>query len=85
MKEELKNALKTAFKTIGIDIIVGIFLVAGLWTISNGVLVLYAGFYSGNGLPQPSELGNTLFWFIEGLFFIYLAAETRKYRKIKIG
>lgn len=35
--------------------------------------------------PEPSQMGNMLFWVIEGFFFVYLAIETRKYRKIKVG
>jgi hypothetical protein len=88
MKEEKIEEIKTKkdlFKNIFVDCVVGIFLIAGMWTITHGLLLIYQGFYEAKSLPSPSSLGDTLFWFIEGIFFIFLAFETRKYRKIKLG
>jgi hypothetical protein len=85
IQTEIEAMLKRVMRTIGIDVIVGIFMVAGVWTISNGLLIFYDDFYYGPRIPLPSDMGNALFWCIEGLFFIYLAVETRKYRKIKLG
>lgn len=76
---------KALLKSFGIDVVVGVFLVAGLWTVSNGLLLIYGAVYKSYSLPEPSVLGNTIFWFIEGAFFLYLAVETRKYRRIKLG
>jgi hypothetical protein len=76
---------KDLLKSILVDVTVGIFLIAGLWTITHGLLMIYNSFYTLHSLPEPSALGDTLFWFIEGVFFLFLAFETRKYRKIKLG
>lgn len=85
MRTEIKNVLKSFYKTVGIDILVGVFLIAGAWTISSGLLLLYGDYYNHVFPPKPSQIGDMTFWVIEGMFFIYLAIETRKYRKIKVG
>jgi hypothetical protein len=82
--EQIKTK-KDLIRNIFVDCVVGIFLVAGLWTIAHGVLMIYSSFYKANSLPEPSTFGDTLFWLIEGVFFLFLATETRKYRKIKLG
>jgi hypothetical protein len=82
--EEIKTK-KGLVQSILVDLTVAIFLVAGLWTVTHGLLMIYNSFYTANSLPEPSALGDTLFWFIEGVFFLFLAFETRKYRKIKLG
>jgi len=78
---KIKNLLVKEFL---IDVVAGIFLMAGLWTISHGAVGIYDSFYKSHSIP-PSVLGDSLFWFIEGIFFLYLAIEIRKYRKIKLG
>ena len=88
MKTEEIEQIKTKkdlLKSIFVDGVVGIFLVAGMWTIIHGLLLIYQSFYEAKSLPSSSSLGDTLFWFIEGIFFLFLAFETRKYRKIKLG
>jgi len=87
MKEEIQQikTKKELLKNVFVDGVVGIFLVAGLWTITHGLLLIYQSFYEAKSLPNPSLLGDTLFWFIEGVFFMFLAFETKKYRRIKLG
>jgi len=82
--EEIKTK-RDFLKSIMVDIVVGVFLIAGLWTITHGLLLIYQNFYEAKSLPNPSLLGDTLFWFIEGVFFMFLAFETKKYRRIKLG
>jgi hypothetical protein len=47
MKEEIEQikTKKDLVKNIFVDCAVGIFLVAGLWTITHGVLMVYSSFY----------------------------------------
>jgi hypothetical protein len=81
------DAIKTGrdlAKNIIVDFVVGIFLIAGLWTISRGFLVMY-DYIIIQTYPEPSKMGDILFWGIEGVFFLFLGLETRKYRKIKLG